>query len=113
MYPTQPRTTKPSRNSRAKPSRLPSEVNFPSQSLDPPSHLSRVHSCRVSVSLGVGKVTFEFRNFTASIVEVNSPLLGWICLDADLNEILATSQTPMPGCSVYCSYVGGLRCKLD
>ena len=64
-------------------------------------------------------MTFEFRNFTASAVETNSPLLGyvgscclerlvlwivvmsllnrmvvlrWIRLDADLNEILATSQ---------------------
>ncbi|TYK13612.1 gag-protease polyprotein [Cucumis melo var. makuwa] len=44
------------------------------------------------MSLGVGEVTLEFGNFTASAVEANSPLLGWIHLDADLNEILATSQ---------------------
>ncbi|KAA0056685.1 hypothetical protein E6C27_scaffold73G00110 [Cucumis melo var. makuwa] len=42
--------------------------------------------------MGVGEVTFEFRNFTASAVETNSPLLGWIRLDVDLNEILATSK---------------------
>ncbi|KAA0031863.1 hypothetical protein E6C27_scaffold480G00100 [Cucumis melo var. makuwa] len=42
--------------------------------------------------MGVGEVTFEFINFTASAVETNSPLLGWIRLDADLNEILATSK---------------------
>ncbi|TYK08784.1 ty3-gypsy retrotransposon protein [Cucumis melo var. makuwa] len=40
----------------------------------------------------VGEVTLEFKNFTASAVEANSPLLGWFRLDADLNEILATSQ---------------------
>ncbi|TYK22547.1 hypothetical protein E5676_scaffold7461G00010 [Cucumis melo var. makuwa] len=40
----------------------------------------------------VGEVTLEFRNFTASAVEANSPLLRWIRLDADLNEILATSR---------------------
>ncbi|TYK29833.1 hypothetical protein E5676_scaffold208G00650 [Cucumis melo var. makuwa] len=85
-------SNKPSRAVSREPSRLPSQVDFPSQSLEPPSYLSRVHSCRVPVSLGVGEVTLEFRNFRASAVEANSPLLGWIRLDADLNEILATSQ---------------------
>ncbi|KAA0051625.1 hypothetical protein E5676_scaffold3445G00160 [Cucumis melo var. makuwa] len=44
------------------------------------------------MSLGAGEVTFEFKNFTASTVGANSPLLGWIRLDADLNKILATFQ---------------------
>ncbi|KAA0041546.1 hypothetical protein E6C27_scaffold93G00010 [Cucumis melo var. makuwa] len=38
------------------------------------------------------KVTLEFRSFTAGAVEANSPLLGWIRLDAVLNENLATFQ---------------------
>ncbi|TYK29835.1 gag-protease polyprotein [Cucumis melo var. makuwa] len=49
-------------------------------------------SSRVLEQVVVEEVTLEFRNFTASTVEANSPLLGWIRLDADLNEILATSQ---------------------
>ncbi|KAA0032385.1 hypothetical protein E6C27_scaffold219G002590 [Cucumis melo var. makuwa] len=51
--------------------------------------VGRRASCIVE---GVGEVVLEFRNFTTSVVEANSPLLGWIRLDADLNEILATSQ---------------------
>ncbi|TYK29899.1 ty3-gypsy retrotransposon protein [Cucumis melo var. makuwa] len=47
--------------------RLPSQVDFPSQSLDPPSHLSRVHSCRVPVSLGASEVLLEFRSVAASV----------------------------------------------
>ncbi|KAA0041507.1 putative polyprotein [Cucumis melo var. makuwa] len=34
----------------------------------------------------VREVTLEFLGFTASLVGVNSPLLGWFCLDADLNK---------------------------
>ncbi|TYK01663.1 gag protease polyprotein [Cucumis melo var. makuwa] len=56
--------------------------------------------------VSVKEVTLEFRSSTASAVGANSPLLGWIHLDADLNANLATFQTPMPKCSVYCSYVG-------
>ncbi|KAA0049644.1 pol protein [Cucumis melo var. makuwa] len=39
---------------------------------DPPLHLT--------------EVTLEFFGFTASLVGVNSPLLGWFCFDADLNK---------------------------
>ncbi|KAA0037269.1 hypothetical protein E6C27_scaffold379G001980 [Cucumis melo var. makuwa] len=49
----------------------------------------------------VGEVTLEFRNFTVSAVEANSPLLGSIRLDTDLNEILATSQTLCPTQNTY------------
>ncbi|KAA0046098.1 hypothetical protein E6C27_scaffold157G00210 [Cucumis melo var. makuwa] len=68
--------------------------------------------------MGVGEVTFEFRNFTASAVETNSPLLGWIRLDADLNEILATSKlcrgrTKSPRISrVHCVYAVELYYEL-
>ncbi|KAA0037249.1 gag protease polyprotein [Cucumis melo var. makuwa] len=48
----------------------------PSQSLDPPGHLSRVHSCRVPVSLGASEVTLEFRSVAARVAGSNSPLLG-------------------------------------
>ncbi|KAA0025387.1 hypothetical protein E6C27_scaffold1220G00170 [Cucumis melo var. makuwa] len=41
---------------------------------------------------GVREVTLEFRSFTASAVGANSPMLGWIRLDVDLNENLATFQ---------------------
>ncbi|KAA0040981.1 hypothetical protein E5676_scaffold228G00170 [Cucumis melo var. makuwa] len=34
----------------------------------------------------VKEVTLEFLGFTASVVGVNSPLLGWIHLDIDLNK---------------------------
>ncbi|TYK21847.1 ty3-gypsy retrotransposon protein [Cucumis melo var. makuwa] len=41
---------------------------------------------------GVRELTLEFLGFTAGLIGDSSPLLGWIRLDADLNEILATSQ---------------------
>ncbi|TYK29807.1 hypothetical protein E5676_scaffold208G00270 [Cucumis melo var. makuwa] len=44
------------------------------------------------MSLGVREVTVEFKSFTTSAVGANSPLLGWIGLDANLNESLATFQ---------------------
>nr|ADN33736.1 hypothetical protein [Cucumis melo subsp. melo] len=53
----------------------------PSRTPCSPSHLSHFLSTSCP---GVGEVTFEFRNFTASVVGANSPLLGWIRLDADL-----------------------------
>ncbi|KAA0040296.1 hypothetical protein E6C27_scaffold2379G00310 [Cucumis melo var. makuwa] len=37
-------------------------------------------------------VTLDFRSFTASAVVANSPMLGLIRLDADLNKNLASSQ---------------------
>ncbi|KAA0062239.1 ty3-gypsy retrotransposon protein [Cucumis melo var. makuwa] len=44
---------------------------------------------------GVRELTIESLGFTTGLIGDNSPLLGWIRLDADLNEILATSQTDM------------------
>ncbi|TYK27262.1 hypothetical protein E5676_scaffold244G00290 [Cucumis melo var. makuwa] len=41
---------------------------------------------------GVRGVTLDFRSFTASAVVANSPMLGLIRLDADLNKNLASSQ---------------------
>ncbi|KAA0033199.1 pol protein [Cucumis melo var. makuwa] len=58
---------------------------------------SMPRSCSVDrrascIDKGVREVTLEFRSFTTSAVGANSPLLGWIRLDADLNENLATFQ---------------------
>ncbi|KAA0060713.1 hypothetical protein E6C27_scaffold496G00190 [Cucumis melo var. makuwa] len=41
---------------------------------------------------GVRELTLEFLGFTAGLIGDSSPLLGWIRLDANLNEILATSH---------------------
>ncbi|KAA0043226.1 ty3-gypsy retrotransposon protein [Cucumis melo var. makuwa] len=55
------------------------------------------------IDVGATKVTLEFRSVTASVESFGR----------GLKQDLATSQKSMPGCSVYCSYVGGLRCELE
>ncbi|KAA0032909.1 ABC transporter G family member 31 [Cucumis melo var. makuwa] len=54
------------------------------------------HPSIPSLCCRVREVTLEFRSFTASAIGANSPLLGWIRLDADLNKNLATFQALMP-----------------
>ncbi|TYK29803.1 gag protease polyprotein [Cucumis melo var. makuwa] len=76
--------------------RLPTQVDFPSQSLDLPGHLSTVRSCRVPVSLGASEVTLEFRSVTASVVGTNSPLLvmlvdyvvNWYSMSVDYKVLM-------------------------
>ncbi|KAA0047496.1 hypothetical protein E6C27_scaffold498G001190 [Cucumis melo var. makuwa] len=51
--------------------------------------------------LRVREVTLEFRSFTANAVGANSPLLGWIRLDTDLNENVATFQLYLWGSVPY------------
>ncbi|TYK21849.1 gag protease polyprotein [Cucumis melo var. makuwa] len=46
---------------------------------------------------GVRELTLEFLGFTAGLIGDSSPLLGWIRLDANLNEILATSHRTLIG----------------
>ncbi|TYK13744.1 pol protein [Cucumis melo var. makuwa] len=90
-----------------------------------------------SIMQCASEVTLEFRSVTASLVGTNSPLFGksvevtWNVdlfgrgLEQDFSyipskgflttgpRIEAGNVTRMPGCSVYCSYVGGLRCELS
>ncbi|TYK07953.1 hypothetical protein E5676_scaffold265G00730 [Cucumis melo var. makuwa] len=70
----------------------PNAIDHPQPSSDRVRQVVAVVGSPSPPSTRVEEVTFEFKNFTASAVEVNSPLLGWIRLDADLNEILATFQ---------------------
>ncbi|TYK07522.1 hypothetical protein E5676_scaffold702G00080 [Cucumis melo var. makuwa] len=62
------------------------------------------------LSPGVKEVTLEFRSFTASATGANSPLLGWIRLDADLNKNLATFQVRLfsMDCGVTTSFIYGV-----
>ncbi|TYK27282.1 hypothetical protein E5676_scaffold244G00500 [Cucumis melo var. makuwa] len=50
---------------------------------------------------GVRELTIESLGFTTGLIGDSSPLLGWIRLDEDLNEILATSQLYVWGSAPY------------
>ncbi|KAA0042135.1 gag protease polyprotein [Cucumis melo var. makuwa] len=87
---------------------------------DPPPCLTQPQICRPSLSLSqvafrllyaIRELTLKFSGSATGLIGDSSPLLGWIRWAWTRSRGIAKLQTPMLGCSVYCSYVSGLRCE--
>ncbi|TYK18076.1 hypothetical protein E5676_scaffold306G004100 [Cucumis melo var. makuwa] len=59
----------------------------------------------------IRELTLKFSGSATGLIGDSSPLLGWIRWAWTRSRGIAKLQTPMLGCSVYCSYVSGLRCE--